>query len=89
MWASGDYPSMASSWLVPLGPRLVDACGIGAGMRVLDIGTGAGDVALDAARLVGPGGSVVGVDANPQLIALARERAAAAGRRPSSSSSTT
>jgi SAM-dependent methyltransferase len=59
--------------------RMLDEAGIGAGMRVLDIGTGAGDVALDAARLVGPSGSVVGVDANPQLIALARERAAAAG----------
>ena len=53
--------------------------GVGAGMRVLDLGIGAGDVALDAARLVGSSGSVVGVDANPQLIAFARERAAAAG----------
>jgi ubiquinone/menaquinone biosynthesis C-methylase UbiE len=58
--------------------RMLVEAGIGAGMHVLDVGTGAGDVALDAARLAGPGGRVVGVDANPELIALARERAAAA-----------
>ena len=37
MWASGDYPSMVQTFLLPLGPRLVDACGIEAGMRVLDV----------------------------------------------------
>ena len=37
MWASGDYPSMVETWLLPLGPRLVDAAGIGAGIRVLDV----------------------------------------------------
>ena len=33
MWASGDYPSMVETFLLPLGPRLVEACGIGPGMR--------------------------------------------------------
>ena len=28
MWASGDYPSMVETFLLPLGPRLVEACGI-------------------------------------------------------------
>ena len=37
MWASGDYPSMVETFLLPLGPRLVEACGIGPGMRVLDV----------------------------------------------------
>jgi SAM-dependent methyltransferase len=59
--------------------QLLEEAGIGAGMRVLDIGTGAGDVALCAARLVAPGGRVIGVDANPDLVSLARQRAAAAG----------
>ena len=27
MWASGDYPSMVTTFLLPLGPRLVEACG--------------------------------------------------------------
>ena len=31
MWASGDYPSMVETFLLPLGPRLVEACGIEAG----------------------------------------------------------
>ncbi|BAX91206.1 class I SAM-dependent methyltransferase [Mycobacterium shigaense] len=45
------------------------------GMRVLDIGCGPGDVSFVAARLVGPSGSVLGVDAAPEMIALARARA--------------
>ena len=38
----------------PLTRRLFSEAGVGAGMRVLDVGTGAGDVALLAAELVGP-----------------------------------
>ncbi|MGI8521401.1 MAG: SAM-dependent methyltransferase, partial [Actinomycetota bacterium] len=38
MWASGDYASMVETWITPLGPVLVEACGIGPGMRVLDVG---------------------------------------------------
>jgi len=53
---------------------LVDA-GIAPGMRVLDIGCGAGDVSLLIADLVGPSGEVVGVDRSPVAIASARERA--------------
>ena len=32
MWASGDYPSMVETFLLPLGPRLVEASEIGPGM---------------------------------------------------------
>lgn len=53
--------------------------GIRSGMRVLDIGSGAGDVALIAADLVGREGSVVGIDRNAAGLAVARARAAAAG----------
>ena len=49
--------------------------GIRAGMRVLDLGCGAGDVSFVAADLVGPGGSVVGVDRSPEALARARLRA--------------
>ncbi len=52
---------------------LVDA-GISPGMRVLDVGTGRGDVAFLAAELVGDHGMVVGVDRAPEALALARER---------------
>jgi hypothetical protein len=57
---------------------LVDA-GIGEGMRVLDVGTGRGDVALLAAELVGESGHVLGVDRAPEAIGAARGRAAERG----------
>jgi SAM-dependent methyltransferase len=49
------------------------------GMKVLDVGTGIGDVAFMLAERVGPQGTVVGVDINPAMIHLARQRAQAAG----------
>ncbi|MGB9224959.1 class I SAM-dependent methyltransferase [Mycobacterium sp.] len=53
--------------------------GLRPGMRVLDIGCGPGDVSFVAARLVGPTGSVLGVDAAPDMVELARARAAEQG----------
>ena len=50
MWASGDYPSMVETFLLPLGPRLVFAAGIGPGMRVLDVAAGTGNASLPAAH---------------------------------------
>jgi ubiquinone/menaquinone biosynthesis C-methylase UbiE len=52
--------------------------GIGPGMRVLDLGSGAGDVAMTAASLVGPSGEVVGVDRSHESVAHATSRASAA-----------
>ena len=42
--------------------------GLRPGMRGLDIGSGPGDVSFVAARLVGPSGSVLGVDAAPEMV---------------------
>lgn len=53
--------------------------GLRPGMRVLDIGSGPGDVSFVAAGLVGPTGSVLGVDAAPEMVELARARAAEKG----------
>ncbi len=53
--------------------------GISTGMRVLDIGCGIGDVSLIAARLVGPTGSVLGIDRAGEALDTARRRAEAAG----------
>jgi SAM-dependent methyltransferase len=53
--------------------------GLRPGMRVLDIGSGPGNVSFVAARLVGPTGSVVGVDAAPAMVELARARAVEQG----------
>jgi ubiquinone/menaquinone biosynthesis C-methylase UbiE len=52
---------------------LVDA-GVGAGWRVLDLGCGSGDVTRVAADLVGPDGSVVGVDRDEDAIRAAEAR---------------
>ena len=61
--------------------RLITECGIKPGTRVLDFGTGAGDVALLVAQTVGPSGTVVGVDHDERSVRLSQQRAAAAGLR--------
>ena len=63
----------------PLTRHLFQDAGISTGMRVLDIGSGPGDVSFLAAELVGPTGSVVGIDANPEVVRTAIRRADASG----------
>jgi ubiquinone/menaquinone biosynthesis C-methylase UbiE len=65
--------------LSPATSHLLREAGVTAGMRVLDLGSGAGDVALMAAELVGPTGQVIGVDRDPAVLTVARARAKAAG----------
>lgn len=64
--------------LRPVTERLLSAAGIGPGMRVLDVGTGSGDVALLAGTFVGPSGSVLGIDQHEANVDAASKRAAAA-----------
>ncbi len=59
--------------------QVFQQAGLGSGMRVLDIGCGVGDVSFLAAKLVGPNGQVIGVDKSPEAVALASQRAVAAG----------
>jgi ubiquinone/menaquinone biosynthesis C-methylase UbiE len=59
----------------PVTRRLLVDAGVTSGMRVLDVGTGRGDVAFLVAELVGESGSVVGIDRAPEAVAVARERA--------------
>jgi SAM-dependent methyltransferase len=63
----------------PVTRHFFQDAGICAGMRVLDMGSRAGDVSFLVADLVGPTGSVVGVDANPDVVRTARTRAHALG----------
>jgi SAM-dependent methyltransferase len=76
MWASGDYPSMVETFLTPLGPRLVEACGIESGMRVLDVAAGTGNASLPAAER---GATVTASDLTPELLEAGRRRAETAG----------
>ena len=62
MWASGDYPGMVETFLLPLGPRLVEACGIGSGTRVLDVAAGTGNASIPAAQA---GAEVTASDLTP------------------------
>jgi ubiquinone/menaquinone biosynthesis C-methylase UbiE len=59
----------------PITRQYLIEAGIASGMRVLDVGSGAGDVAFLAAELVGSSGQVVGVDRSPDALRLARSRA--------------
>jgi SAM-dependent methyltransferase len=59
--------------------QLLQASGIAPGMRALDLGTGLGHVARILGELVGPAGSVVGLDNAAGVLAAARQRTEAAG----------
>ncbi|MGY1602082.1 class I SAM-dependent methyltransferase [Geodermatophilus sp. SYSU D00815] len=76
MWASGDYPRMVETFLLPLGPRLVEACGITEGTTVLDVAAGTGNASLPAAER---GARVTASDLTPELLEAGRHRAEAAG----------
>ncbi|MGK2849895.1 MAG: class I SAM-dependent methyltransferase [Candidatus Limnocylindrales bacterium] len=67
---------MVETFLLPLGPRLVEACGIGPGQRVLDVAAGTGNASLHAAKR---GADVVASDLTPRLLDAGRERAKAQG----------
>jgi SAM-dependent methyltransferase len=72
MWASGDYPDMVETFLLPLGPQLVEACGIGPGNVVLDVAAGTGNASIPAARA---GAQVTASDLTPELLDAGRARA--------------
>ena len=67
---------MVETFLLPIGPRLVDACGIGPGMRVLDVAAGTGNASIPAAQR---GASVTASDLTPELLEAGRRRAEAQG----------
>jgi SAM-dependent methyltransferase len=67
MWASGDYPAVASELVAPLGPALIQAVGIGPGQTVLDVAAGTGNAAIPAAQA---GATVTASDLTPELLAV-------------------
>ena len=84
-YALGHTPEAFQRLLVqgqlfnPFTRRLLEDAGLRAGMHVLDLGCGPGDVSLLAAELVGEQGSVLGVDTNVSVLQIAQARAQAAG----------
>jgi SAM-dependent methyltransferase len=63
----------------PSTASLLDRVGVSPGMICLDAGCGGGDVTVDLARRIAPGGRVVGVDTDETTLELARQEAAADG----------
>ena len=76
VWALGDYHRFAKQTVWGFGPRLVAACGISAGQRVLDVAAGTGNVAIRAAAA---GASVVASDLTPENFEAGRREARARG----------
>jgi len=74
-WAVGEAQSIQqlAQILAPVTWQFLEQAGI----KVLEVGSGAGDVDLLAAGLVGPSGTVIGVDNNPAILETARARAQA------------
>ncbi len=68
-WALGDYDRFAKDMIWNFGPRLVAACGIGPGQRVLDVAAGTGNVAIRAAQA---GADVVASDLEPAQLEVGR-----------------
>jgi ubiquinone/menaquinone biosynthesis C-methylase UbiE len=67
--------------IAPYTERLFREAGLCTGQRVLDLGSGVGDVSMLLARIVGPSGEVVGIERDPYSIARARARVETAGLR--------
>jgi SAM-dependent methyltransferase len=76
MWASGDYPRMVDTFLLPVGQRLADACPISAGDRVLDVAAGTGNASIPAAQR---GARVTATDLTPALLEAGARRPEAEG----------
>jgi ubiquinone/menaquinone biosynthesis C-methylase UbiE len=76
-----DRLSAQARLIDPITRQFFREAGIAPGMRVLDVGSGAGDVAFLVSELVGDTGEVVGIDRAPGALTVARARADADARR--------
>jgi len=86
-----EYSRMAESYdahvvpyFAPLARKLIEIAELGPGERVLDLGSGTGNVAFLAARRVGSTGRVVGIDLAEGMVRLANAKAARDGVRNAS-----
>jgi ubiquinone/menaquinone biosynthesis C-methylase UbiE len=72
MWGSGNYAAVAER-ISAVGELVVERAGVEPGMELLDVACGAGNATIPAAR---EGARVTGLDFSPDLLEIARERAA-------------
>jgi SAM-dependent methyltransferase len=82
-WQTGVWNRISNIYLreidrrfEPIVGALLGRAALRTGEQVLDLGTGTGAVAQQAAAIVGPSGRTVGVDISPEMLALARHSAA-------------
>lgn len=85
-WQIGVWDQISDVYLreidrrfVPVVDGVISRAELKPGETILDLGTGTGAVAIQAARPVGPDGAVTGVDISPDMLRLAERRAARAG----------
>src|SRR5262249_55210963 len=71
----GDFERFAAMLTTPLAARMIMMADISPGQRVLDIGTGTGVVALEAANAIGSQGRCVGIDLSEKMLTSARANA--------------
>jgi SAM-dependent methyltransferase len=76
-WA--EHADHFSRQLAAFLPPILEGAALQPGERVLDVGSGGGDVSIAAGRAVGPSGAVVGVDLSADEVAVAQRRVADAG----------
>ena len=81
-WQTGVWDRMSQTYLreidrrfAPVVEQVIKRSGLKPGLRVLDLGTGTGSVALIAASLVAPAGRVTGTDPSSAMLDIARDRA--------------
>jgi SAM-dependent methyltransferase len=70
-----------SGQTAPVSQKLLELAGVTPGGRVLDVACGTGEPAIPAARAVGTAGFVLATDISPEMIEVARDKAAAEGLR--------
>jgi len=76
---TADEQAELENGLNQIRDRVIDGARIAPGQTILDVGSGDGRLALEAARRVGPAGRVIGVDVSPAAIELAIANASSAG----------
>ncbi len=70
-----DFERFSTLLTKPLARRMITTANIFAGQCVLDVGTGTGVVALEAAKAAGERGRCIGIDLSEEMLAAARANA--------------